>query len=100
MTVCIDTNVVVQARASGHSFYPILDACVAGRLLRVNPQFQFRVIGDDLDDNMFTDCAITADADYLITEDRHFSVFAGSGYRPQPISPGEFLDHHRDICRV
>lgn len=32
MIVCIDTNVVVQARASGHVYFPILNACVAGRL--------------------------------------------------------------------
>jgi predicted nucleic acid-binding protein len=32
MIVCIDTNVMVQARGAGHPFYPILDACVWGRL--------------------------------------------------------------------
>ena len=34
----------------------------ARTLLRVNPQFQFHVIGDDQDDNTFTDCAISAAA--------------------------------------
>jgi hypothetical protein len=32
MIVCIDTNTVVQALATRHAFFPILDAWVGGRL--------------------------------------------------------------------
>lgn len=141
MIVCIDTNVVLQARASGHPYFPILDACVAGRLswavstgilleyeeivsamsgeiawrklarlmdlidlttrtlLRVNPHFQFRIIGDDPDDNTFTDCAVSAEADYIITEDRHFAPLAKAGYKPMPISPTDFIAKFPNICR-
>ena len=140
MIVCLDTNVVVQARAVGHPYFPILNACVAGRLtwavstgilleyeeiittlsgspawrklarvmdlielttgslLRVNPHFQFRVIGNDPDDNTFTDCAISAEADYVITEDRHFAALAKAGYKPQPNHPTEFMARHPQIC--
>jgi len=45
----------------------------------------------DPDDNIFTDCAVTAGADFLITEDRHFADLAQSGYKPQPIAPREFI---------
>lgn len=31
MTVVLDTNVVLQARAAGHPFHVILDALLAGR---------------------------------------------------------------------
>ncbi len=31
MMVCLDTNVLVQARATGHVFFPILNAWVAGK---------------------------------------------------------------------
>jgi len=133
MIVCLDTNTVVQAMAEGHSFHPILDAWVAGRvtwavstevlleyeevltrlsgpvrwrklarlmdlaeltsgnLLRVTPSFHFRVVTADPDDNIFTDCAITAGADYLITEDQHIAALRDAGYKPQPITPGEFI---------
>lgn len=35
----------------------------------MTPSFRFQVVAADPDDNIFTDRAITADADYLITED-------------------------------
>jgi uncharacterized protein len=134
MTVCIDTNVLVQARAREHRFYPILNAWVSGRyriavstgilleyeevitrlsgraawhkfarlidlvelttsgVVRVTPSYRFHVISEDPDDNHFCDCAITADADHLITEDRHFQPLSNSGYKPQPIKPNEFIN--------
>ena len=133
MTICLDTNVLVQARARSHSFYPILDAWVSGQyriavstailfeyeevitrlsgkaawlkfarlidlvdltnsgVLRVTPAYKFHVITCDVDDNQFCDCAIAADADYIITEDHHFLPLVNSGYKPQPVKPQEFL---------
>ena len=44
-----------------------------------------------LDDNIFSDCAITAQADYLLTEDAHFAALAEAGYRPRPLSPQQFI---------
>ena len=40
---------------------------------------------------IFTDCAITADADYLLTEDAHFAPLADAGYKPQLLSPQRFI---------
>ena len=62
----------------------------------VNPSFQFHVIRADPDGNKFADCAIPAHADYVITEDGHFLPLANSGYKPQPISPLEFIHRHLD----
>ena len=133
MTLCLDTNTVVQALALNHPFNPILDAWVAGHLtwavstpilleyeevltrlsgpvrwrklarlmdlaeltsgnlMRVTPSFHFQAITIDPDDNIFSDCAITAGADFLITEDGHFAPLADAGYKPRPISPLEFI---------
>ena len=55
---------------------------LSGNLVMVSPHFQFRIIGEDTDDNAFTDCAIAAHADYVITEDRHFAPLANAGYKP------------------
>ena len=60
-------------------------------LLRLTPSFQFRVLSADPDDNIFTDCAITAQADYLLTEDSHFAPLAEAGYKPCPVSPQQFI---------
>lgn len=138
MTVCIDTNVLVQARAKSHPYHCILRACAlgglswavsnrilteyreiitrlddvaawgrveellelidrSGTLVLVSPHYQFNVITEDPDDNAFTDCAIAAHADYIITEDRHFAPLTGSGYKPQPITPLEFINRYRGV---
>lgn len=40
----------------------------------ITPYYQFNLITADPDDNKFVDCAITANAKYIVTEDRHFDV--------------------------
>ena len=60
----------------------------------VEPQFRFGVIAADPDDNKFCDCAIVADADFVITEDRHFDALSLAGYKPKPVSPDEFIRVH------
>lgn len=41
-------------------------------LERIIPTFRFNLITADVDDNKFVDCAITASATYLVSNDRHF----------------------------
>jgi uncharacterized protein len=134
MTVCIDTNVLLQALAAGNPCAPILSAWLDGRLiwavspgiwleyeevicarcgrarwgkmeralegmrmlrpeslLEVSPAYEFHITPADRDDAKFANCAIAAHADFVITEDRHFRPLAGAGYRPQPITPSEFI---------
>ena len=133
MTVCIDTNALVQLFGRQAAHPAILNALLAGQLtlalsneilfeyqevltrmlgpevwprltraleimerlyaniIRVEPQFRFNAITADADDNKFADCAIAANADYIITEDQHFASLANAGYRPQPITPHEFI---------
>lgn len=40
------------------------------------PYYHFGLIEADPDDNKFVDCAICANARYIVTEDRHFDVLA------------------------
>jgi len=42
--------------------------------LRFDPQYRFELISSDPDDNKFVDCAIIANADYIVSEDSHFKV--------------------------
>lgn len=41
---------------------------------RVDAQFRFQLISEDADDNKFVDCAIVANADYIVSDDKHFNV--------------------------
>ena len=61
---------------------------------RVSPAFFFRTISADRDDDKFADCAIAAHADFIITRDKHFNVLVGSGFKPQHITPEEFIRLH------
>ena len=38
------------------------------------PTFKFNLITADPDDNKFVDCAIVANADYIVSEDTHFDI--------------------------
>lgn len=38
------------------------------------PYYKFNLIKSDPDDNKFFDCAIMANAKFIIAEDRHFNV--------------------------
>jgi len=64
---------------------------VHGTVHWVNPSFQFHIVTADPDDNKFTDCAIAAGANYVITSDAHFAPLSGAGYKPQPIAPQDFI---------
>ncbi len=65
-----------------------------GAIRYVSPTFRFRAIPFDPDDDKFADCAIVAGADFVITEDKHFQPLVESGYKPQPITPEEFIQRH------
>ena len=43
-------------------------------VLDTNCLFHFGLIIADTDDNKFVDCAIAADAEYIVTNDKHFDV--------------------------
>jgi len=41
---------------------------------KIDVHFQMNLITSDKDDNKFSDCAFAANANYLITNDKHFRV--------------------------
>jgi putative PIN family toxin of toxin-antitoxin system len=41
-------------------------------LVRVSPTWRFHLISQDPDDNKFVDCAIAGQAEFLISNDKHF----------------------------
>ena len=53
----------------------IVDAIVSNPYtLFINVYFDFNLIKNDPDDNKFVDCAITAGARYIVTEDHHYDI--------------------------
>lgn len=45
-----------------------------GNVKRYSPSYSFHLIEADVDDNKFVDCAIIANARYIVTEDHHYDV--------------------------
>jgi putative PIN family toxin of toxin-antitoxin system len=62
-----------------------LDA-MYGTIHRTDSTFQFHVITADPDDNKFVDCAIVAQAEFVVTDDQHFFPLATSGYTPKVVT--------------
>lgn len=46
----------------------------APNVFKVSPSYFWKIIEIDPDDNKFIDCAVAANADYLVTNDKHFNV--------------------------
>ena len=69
-----------------------------GNVRHVEPSFFFHLITADPDDDKFVDCAIAAEADFVVTDDAHFNALRGSGHKPQPITPADFIARLSDAA--
>lgn len=65
-------------------------------LRRCDPHYSFCLIHADVDDNKFVDCAIASNAEFIVTEDRHFSELA---LIPFPKVKVIGIDEFNGICR-
>lgn len=45
-----------------------------------NPHYRFNLIETDKDDNKFVDCALMANASFIVTQDRHFDILKTLDY--------------------
>ncbi len=71
-----------------------MTAQIHNNLRRVEPAYHWRLVATDPDDDKFVDCAIAAEAEWILTEDQHLDVLKDSGHKPQPITPEAFI---RDV---
>jgi putative PIN family toxin of toxin-antitoxin system len=95
--ILLEYEEIVTARSGADRWREIEElfgnlAAFYGNVLRVDPHFQFHVIASDFDDNKFVDCAIAAQADFVVTSDKAFGAFRSAGYKPLPITPEEFIE--------
>ena len=57
----------------------------------VNPNFKLDIIKEDADDNIILECAVTANAEYIISGDNHL-LNLGHYKNSKIVSPKQFLD--------
>ena len=46
----------------------------APKICHIEPSFRWQLIRTDPDDNKFVDCAVAANAHFLVTNDRHYNI--------------------------
>jgi len=85
---------IFQRRANPEIAALALDVLdILPNLLHVNKYYFWRLITVDPDDNKFVDCAIAANADFIVTDDKHFNVLKEIEFpKVKIISKGEFLE--------
>lgn len=60
---------------------------------KFDPHFKFNIIESDKDDNKFVDCAIIANATYIVSNDKHFNILKNIPFpRVELISIQEFSE--------
>ena len=63
-------------------------------IIFTNPTYRFNLISTDPDDNKFVDCAIIANADYIVSNDGHFDVLKKINFpKVNVISIEDFVKH-------
>lgn len=82
-TLCVTTEILAEYEEIISSHMSPLAAQLAiemilraTNVLRVDAQFRFHLITADKDDNKFVDCAIVANAEYIVSNDKHFNELA------------------------
>jgi putative PIN family toxin of toxin-antitoxin system len=85
---------IFQRRANPEIAALALDVLdILPNLLHVNKYYFWRLITVDPDDNKFVDCAIAANADFIVSDDKHFNVLKEIEFpKVKVISKGEFLE--------
>lgn len=65
---------------------------------QINPYFNWQLIEKDKDDNKFADCALAANADFLVTNDKHFKILKEIDFpKIVTIRAEEFLEKLKEL---
>ncbi|MCU0347518.1 MAG: putative toxin-antitoxin system toxin component, PIN family [Saprospiraceae bacterium] len=80
-TLCVTTDImneyaeVIERHLGIEAMETTLHAISKHRFVElVTKYYHWNLITNDPDDNKFVDCAIACNADFLVTEDKHFGV--------------------------
>ena len=88
-TLCVSNEIIMEyleilQRLTNHdTAEAIIKTIINSRFVEfITPYYNFELIQQDPDDNKFVDCAITANARYVVTNDHHFDVLKSINYPP------------------
>jgi putative PIN family toxin of toxin-antitoxin system len=81
ITLCYTTDIINEYTEVLERFYTpkfandvVNELLLAPNVVKTNNYYKWNLIPADPDDNKFADCTLNANADCLVTNDRHFNV--------------------------
>lgn len=81
LELCVSNEVlteyeeILSLKTSPHFANVIIKTLInKHNLIKVSPTWRFHLIDADPDDNKFVDCALCGQAEYLVSNDKHFAV--------------------------
>ena len=88
-TLCVSNEIIMEyleilQRLTDHdTAETIVKTIINSRFVEfVTPYYNFGLITQDPDDNKFVDCAIAANACFIVTNDHHYDILKGLDYPP------------------
>lgn len=101
-TLCLTTDILDEYAEKLHEKYA-LRPIVAEKVLKtlenspdiahISKFYFWNLITADPDDNKFVDCAVAANADFIVSNDRHFQVLKDIAFPPvRVISADDFVE--------
>ena len=86
-TLCVSNEIIMEyleilQRLTDHdTAETIIKTIINSRFVEfITPYYNFELITQDPDDNKFVDCAIAANARYIVTNDHHYDILKGLDY--------------------
>jgi putative PIN family toxin of toxin-antitoxin system len=78
--LCITTDILNEYAEIIERYFSVIDAeytlnqiMLHQNTVQIIRYYEWNVIENDPDDNKFFDCAVAANADYIVSEDKHFN---------------------------
>ncbi len=80
IVLCISNEIIFEYKEILEQFYgsayaeTIIMTILKTKYIKITPKFFWSLITQDPDDNKFVDCAIAANAKFIVSNDKHFNV--------------------------
>ena len=81
LALCVNTELLIEyeeilaAKTTKEIAHNVVEAIARLHTTQFQETYiHFGLIEQDVDDNKFVDCAVAADAEYIVTNDSHFNV--------------------------
>lgn len=104
-TLCVSNEIlaeyeeIITSHISPLAANIVIEAILrANNVMRVDAHYRFELIVADPDDNKFVDCAIVSNANYIVTEDKHFNVLKDTLF--PKIEVKKLQEFYNELCAV